>query len=126
MEKTQKGATIWVNLIWILMGVVIAIAAVKLIPLYLDNYTVIGSLEGLRDQQDFTKLKDKEIHKILQKHFTINSVRGIGKDQIIIERAKKTKELVAVNIDYEVREHLFYNIDVILSFNNRLDPREAQ
>lgn len=126
MEKTQKGATIWVNLIWILMGVVIAIAAVKLIPLYLDNYNVIGSLDGLRDQQDFTKLKDKDIHKILQKHFTINSVRSIGKDQIIIERAKKTKELVAVNIDYEVREHLFYNIDVILSFNNRLDPREAE
>ena len=124
MRNKQHGATIWVNLIWILMGVVIAIFAVKVIPIYLDNYTVAGSLEGLKSEEGLSQLKDRDILRKLEGYFTINNVRTIGKEKINIEREKR--KLVAINIDYEVREHLFYNIDVILSFKNRLEAQDIK
>jgi hypothetical protein len=127
MQKKQQGATIWVNLVWIIMGVIVAIVGVKLTPIYLDNFTVAGALDGLKSEPDLSKMKDKDIYKVLYKHFVINSVRTIGQDKIKIERNKKQKDkLVAVNIDYEIREHLFYNVDVILTFNNRLDVQDVR
>jgi len=126
MQRKQRGATIWVNLIWLMMGIVIAIVGVKLIPIYLDNYTVIGALEGLEAEQDLKKFKDKDIHRTLEKFFTINNVRHVDKDQIVIERSKKTKELKAVHIDYEVRQPLFYNVDVVVSFANEMLVRDAK
>lgn len=124
MRKKQGGATIWVNLIWIMMGVVIAIFSVKVIPIYLDNYTVAGSLEGLKAEEGLSKLKDREIRRKLSDFFTINNVRTISPDQIVIEREKR--KLVAIKVDYEVREHLFYNIDLMLKFENRLEAKDIR
>lgn len=121
MHIRQKGATIWVNLIWVLMGVSIAVIGLKVIPVYLDSYTVTGALDGLKSQPDLAKLKDKDIHKILEKQFQINSVRHIKKDHILIQRNKKSKKLENIQINYEVREHLFYNVDLVLTFKNHLD-----
>ena len=54
----------------------------------------------------------------MTKFYTINNVRSEGASNIKIERTPKKTQ---VNIDYEVRVPLVYNIDVVMSFNNQLD-----
>ena len=127
MRNKQRGATIWINLIWLVIIMFLGIVGVKIVPYYLDNYTVAGALEGLNRESDLEKLGNKQIHTRLGKQFTINGIRNIEKDEIVIERNKT--RLIAVNIDYEIREHLFFNVDIMLTFKNRLDvsgPREAK
>ena len=121
MHHKQKGATIWVTLIWIIMGVAVAVVSVKLIPIYLDNFTIAGALEGMEREQGLPEMKNKEILSRLNKHLLINNVRSLDKENIKIVRKKG--KVIAIDIDYEARENLFYNVDAVVSFKNHLDVK---
>ncbi len=119
MRKRQYGATLWGNILIILIAVTVGILVVKLSPIYVDSFTVKGAVDALAQEENIAKMKDRQILEQLQKHFIINNVRNFNMENVVMEREKT--RLVAINVDYEVREHLFYNIDVVLSFKNRLE-----
>ena len=50
--------------------------------------------------------------------YMVNNVRSEGPQNIVIDR--KSKSLL-VKIDYENRANLFYNIDIVMRFQNHLD-----
>jgi hypothetical protein len=53
----------------------------------------------------------------------VNNVRSDGPQNIVIDRRSKT---LLVSIDYENRVNLFWNIDVITSFQNHLDGERPE
>ncbi len=109
------------------LGWLMAIAAVgfvltcsfKMGPVYLDNRFVIGALQSLADSEsELKQLSNGAIRAKLSKMFQINNIRGDVTKQVKIVREQNR---VLVNIDYETRVKLFYNIDVVMTFNNQLD-----
>ena len=106
-------------LLIIVIGGVSVTCAFKIAPAYLDNRFVVAALRALGDGT--TPLEDmttNEITSDLKKKFALNNVRGDPVEAFEIEREN---DKVMVTVNYEVRTHLFYNLDVVIAFENVLD-----
>lgn len=107
-------------------ALVIAIAgffllfAFKVIPLYAENRYVESALRSLENSgEKLEQMTDAEITKKLNNFYMINNVRSEGPTKNI--KIERESEKALVTVDYETRVPLFYNIDLVLSFQNHLD-----
>lgn len=107
-------------------ALVIAIAgffilfAFKVIPLYAENRYVESALRSLENGgEKLEQMTDAEISKKLNNFYMINNVRSEGPTKNI--KVVRESEKALVTVDYETRVPLFYNIDLVLSFQNHLD-----
>jgi hypothetical protein len=106
----------WLILILIVGGM--ATMAVRTVPHYIDFYTMVSVVEALPKNRVHVMSKQK-IRESLKKRFKINNIREFDLTKIVaIERKRGA---TALTLEYEIREHLFYNVDVVLSFNKRFD-----
>lgn len=107
-------------------ALVIAIAgffvlfAFKVIPLYAENRYVESALRSLEaGGEKLEQMTDAEIAKKLNNFYMINNVRSEGPTKNI--KVERESEKALVTVDYETRVPLFWNIDLVLSFENHLD-----
>ncbi len=116
--RRQRGMAMiqWLILVLIVGGT--ATMAIRTVPHYIDFYTMVSVVEALPKNEVHVMSKQK-IRDSLKKRFKINNIREFDLNKIVaIERKRGA---TAVTLEYEIREHLFYNIDVVLSFNKRFD-----
>ena len=116
--RRQRGMALvqWMILFLIVGGT--ATVAIRTIPHYIDFYTMVSVVEALPKNQVHVMSKQK-IRDSLRKRFKINNIRDVDLAKVVgIERKRGE---TALTLDYEVREHLFYNIDLIMSFSKRFD-----
>ncbi|MBL4608913.1 MAG: DUF4845 domain-containing protein [Pseudomonadales bacterium] len=118
MIKHQRGASGLSILFTIIIIVFFAGTGLKLTPVYLDNYTIKGALDGLEEHPGITKMSKSKIKSLLLKQLRINNVHNVKKEGIVV---KKEKGRLTVNIDYEVRLGLVQNIDLLVSFENQFE-----
>ncbi|MDO8342245.1 MAG: DUF4845 domain-containing protein [Cellvibrio sp.] len=94
--------------------------AFKVIPLYAENRYVESALRSLETGgEQLEQMTDAEIKSKLGKFYTINNVRSIGPTESI--KVERDSENALVTVDYETRVPLFWNIDLVVSFQNHLD-----
>jgi hypothetical protein len=94
--------------------------AFKVVPLYAENRYVESALRSLQTGgEKLEQMTDAEINKKLTNFYMINNVRSPGPTKNI--KIQRESEKVLVTVDYETRVPLFYNIDLVLSFQNHLD-----
>lgn len=94
--------------------------AFRVVPLYAENRYVVSGLKSLQDGGNLlTDMTDAEIKKKLANFYMINNVRSEGPTKNLdIDRSNNK---IIVMVDYETRVNLFYNIDLVLFFENHLD-----
>lgn len=101
--------------------------AFKVVPLYAENRYVESALRSLETGgEKVEQMTDAEIKKKLGNFYMINNVRSEGPTKNI--KIDRRSEDLLITIDYETRVPLFYNIDLVLSFQNHLDssrPRQC-
>lgn len=114
----QKGLSAfgWLVVIF-LFGVALTIAY-AIIPAYYDNTLVADGLKSVGSSPDVQSLSREQVVGRLRNYFDLNGVRGEPTKNIKVTRRS---EGMVVNIDYEVRENIFGNIDVVMRFENQLD-----
>lgn len=116
--RRQRGMALAQLMILILIVGGTATVAIRTIPHYIDFYTMVSVVEALPENQVHVMSKQK-IRDSLRKRFKINNIRDLDIAKVVgIERKRGA---TALTLDYEVREHLFYNIDLIMSFSKRFD-----
>ncbi|HCS65323.1 MAG TPA: DUF4845 domain-containing protein [Cellvibrio sp.] len=94
--------------------------AFKVIPLYAENRYVESALRSLETGgEQLEQMTDAEIKSKLGKFYTINNVRSVGPTESI--KVERDSENALVTVDYETRVPLFWNIDLVVSFQNHLD-----
>jgi hypothetical protein len=94
--------------------------AFKVVPLYAENRYVESALRSLETGADkLDEMTNAEITSKINKFYTINNVRSLGPVENI--KIDRESERILVTVDYETRVPLFYNIDLVLSFQNHLD-----
>jgi hypothetical protein len=116
IPQRQRGMSKWGWLIAIALAVGAVTTALKLGPHYVDFRMVQGVLERLPAGQVHKSMSRKQIQDHFAKQFRVESFRIPLKDVLKINRDREQTQL---DINYEVREHLFYNIDVVLSFSEQ-------
>ncbi len=117
--RRQQGMTAIGWLLVLMVGGFFVLLVLKLGPIYMENYTIKTALMALKNEPGVEKQSSKDIRQALMSRLDINYVTTLPKDAIDISR--KTGGNKWVDITYEVREHLFYNVDVVLSFSDEVE-----
>jgi hypothetical protein len=114
----QRGMT---PIGWILVFLLIAfftLIALKLVPIYLDSFTVGSVISDLKKEPGIAAKTPREVLSMIEKRLDINMVKGVKADDIFIE---KVGDSMTISAEYEVRENLMGNVDLVVSFNKSVE-----
>jgi hypothetical protein len=113
----QRGS-MYSTMIMVVLIALFFTAALKLVPAYLDNNVIVNAMEGMAEDNDMAKLQIGEIRSNLMRTLNTNDIRGFDATQVKIV-SEGSQEFVDIN--YETRIPLFYNIEAVVKFQNRFD-----
>jgi hypothetical protein len=120
--QKQRGLTM---ISWVFVLAIVAFCGMfvfRVVPMYAENMYVTNALKSLVEPGVQLKdMSDSEIKKKINNFYMVNNVRSPGPQNIVIDR--KTHPLL-ITVDYENRANLFWNIDVVASFQNHLDAEQ--
>ncbi len=114
----QRGMT---PIGWVLVFLLIAffaLIALKLVPIYLQSFSVGSVISDLKDEPGIGAMTSREITSLVTKRLDVNMVTGVNAEDIYVERLGSTKKIIA---DYEVREGMLGNVDVVVSFKKSVE-----
>ena len=75
-------------------------------------------MEGIISNNDFEAMSMSEIRSALQRSMVTNSIRDFETSNVVLTREGDDS---FVDINYESRVPLFYNIEIVVVFENRFD-----
>jgi len=114
----QEGMTFigWM----IVLGLIafFALLVLRLVPAYLENMEVVGSLKSLRQEPFVTDHTPLEIRRLMEKRFDMNAVTNAKLSDIHVE---KKKGWMKVRVTYEVRIPILGNVDAVTRFDDAVE-----
>lgn len=115
-RKYQRGASIWMILLMVIVLGFGAIFALKLIPIYIESYKIDKAMQGTMTG-DVANQSVRNIKEALLRRLDIDDVRRIVernyRDYVTIS---KKGGGVTLAVDYEAEEHLFGNLYIVARF----------
>jgi len=112
----QRG----ISAIGLLSGLLALVAVVTLVlrlgPHYID-WQAMKSVIGDLPPSEVHTMSKSEIRETLQKRFRINSLRDFDLREILAIERQKTGTTLSIN--YERRESIVANADVVLTFSDK-------
>ncbi len=119
MKQQQQGMTAIGFILIIGMIAFFTAIGVKLIPMYIEYYSVTSILKTIQSEPETASRSTAEIEDTILKRFSINEIHRVTKDDITIT---KEGNKIIIEIAYEARVPLFGNIDIIGDFkDNRVE-----
>ena len=117
---TQSGRTLVGTLVMVLALLLLVVMAMRIVPVYLENYNIKQSIDSLKNlDQSFFSLDPMANVDVLKSklmgQFDINGIEDIKKEQIIIEPT--TPGSYKVSLHYTVIKSLVSNISLLFDFN---------
>lgn len=114
----QRGMTLLSFLFAIAIAGIIGTLALRLIPVYLNHFKVVASLEALKNQPDWTASSREQIIGMLQKRWDIDSVDGLTPRDVVVAKTGRTTQ---VRVVYDVTKPFFHNIDLVIHFDEVIE-----
>lgn len=121
--QQQRGMGYWGWLLIIaLLGFALTCVS-KMAPAYVDARYVNEGLKSLGQNPNLENMTTGQIKKELNRFFQVNNVRGEPTKSVQVVRGAKGS---VVSINYELRQPLIYNVDVVMKFNKQLDTAKPE
>ncbi len=117
-KNKQKGLTGISIMVMLVAIAFIAVIFLKIMPIYFDAFKVGDVVAAMKDERGLGDKPNNEIAKMILKRLDVNMVTDVTKEDILVERAKN---IVYIDIEYEVRKPMFGNLDVIISFKKSVE-----
>ncbi|WP_303291341.1 DUF4845 domain-containing protein [Marinobacter sp. SS5-14b] len=115
--KHQQGSALTMMIVALFFGGLLTLA-LKLGPAYLDDFTIQEALENLENTEGLSKMGPAQVRGVINKQLSVNNVRGFDAKNITVE---KDGDSVLLNVDYEVRNNLFGNVDTVVHFQHEYE-----
>src|SRR6056297_1681987 len=100
MFSNQRGITLIGFLIVLAAALFVAYIAMKLVPIYLNHYSVVTSIKSLAAEPDAADMSDSRLRDRLSRKFMTSYVKHVTVRDIEIVRSTG----IEVIAEYEVRE----------------------
>lgn len=114
MKKFQTGMSPVSVLFLICISAFAVVVTFKLVPHYIDYYTLKKVYQDVNERESLDNMSPQQILSAIDKRLTVNAVDHFKpKDSSIL--SKETGKM-QVGFDYEITEHLFGNVSVIIAF----------
>ena len=114
----QAGMSYFGWLIAIGLAGVIVVVGLRLMPIYLEYFTVKTTLENVAAEAGVSKKSKRYIWDRIEKRFDVNDVTGIKIDNLTIEI--DNNNMATLRIAYEKRSKLIGNLDVVAVFDTQV------
>lgn len=119
----QRGISMIGWAVILLVAVVLGTAALRMVPVYLEHNTITSMIKSLLQDSKTALMSPREVREALSKRFTINQVDVINVNDLIIT---KDGGILKVSTDYEVREPMFYNVSIVMTFQDEFSKDVRQ
>lgn len=122
LHKQQQGLTM-ISWLVILSAIGFAVfIALKILPIYLNGYNSYSAVESMEKERGLGTKSLAQVKEMLWRRLDINMVSNITKNDIYVTKGKGE---IIIEIDYEVRENVMGNLDVIAHFNKSVSVSTA-
>ncbi len=119
--KRQRGITMLGVFIVMAIGLFLGLFALKIIPEYLEHWTVAQIAEDTRAQPEILAQKKAKIYDHLNRAYRQNNLWDLkAEDTVVLERQGRSKSY-SLNVKYEKRIPFFHNIHLITAFDTTED-----
>ncbi|MBL4569734.1 MAG: DUF4845 domain-containing protein [Alcanivorax sp.] len=119
----QRGISMIGWVVILLIAVVLGTAAMRMVPAYMEHNTISSSIKSLMQDSKIALMSPREVSDALSKRFTINQVNVINANDLVIT---KDGGILKISTDYEVREPLFYNVSIVMTFQEEFSKDVRQ
>ena len=113
MKRTQGGMTMLGFLITLSVVILFLFCGMKIVPMYIEFYSVKKALASIANEQSASASSKDAIRALFARHLKIDYVKIIKPDMLKIETTDAGFNLI---VDYERREELVANLDVVGKF----------
>ena len=96
-------------------GLFVVLTALKVVPLYIESYTVKSVLESLDERAAIHQSTPVQVRGWIRKGLKMNGIQDLPEDAV---RVRRKGAFLAAKINYERRIDFLGNIDMVLSFEN--------
>lgn len=120
-KQKQQGMTFIGMLFTMALVIFAALLVMRIVPVYLQHYSVMQSIKGLNSIPVSSLSGDSYgdvdvLRSRLNKYFEINGIDSLKPEQIEIVPDGTNKFIV--KLKYQVMKPLFYNIHLLFDFND--------
>ena len=113
MKRKQGGMTMLGFLITLSVVILFLFCGMKIVPMYIEYYSVKKALASIANEQSASATSKDAIRALFARHLKIDYVKIIKPEMLKIETTESGYNLV---VDYERRESLIANLDVVGKF----------
>ena len=117
-KRKQQGASFFSILIVLIVAGIFFTVGFKLYPAYVDYATIDSVLTDVIEDREQLRQNPRQMRSNFNKKFRINQVKLPEKDSLLIT---KEKGVVRLELDYEVRIHMFKNVDAVVKFEKQYE-----
>ena len=114
MKRTQGGMTMLGFLITLSVVILFLFCGMKIVPMYIEYYSVKKMLATISGNPEAASASKDKIRGLFAKSLQIDYVKIIKPEMLKIETTEAGYNLV---VDYERRESLIANLDVVGKFH---------
>ncbi len=114
----QRGWSLWSLLSTLVTVLVLGTLAVRLLPVYVDHNMVITVSRSIMESRDTANLSQGQFRREVSLSLRINNISEVDPDSVTLVRAGGD---LSVRINYERRVPLFRNIELLVSFDDRVE-----
>ncbi len=114
----QRGITLLGFIVVLAVVGFFAFLAMRLFPVYSEYYSVVTAMKGLQGEPGVGQMTPEKIRDLLNRRFYISYVESVKPNHVKITRSGTGYNL---NIKYEVRKPLAYNLDFVAMFDKTVE-----
>lgn len=122
LKKRQHGLTMFGFLFVAVVLVMIAMLGMKLVPAYIEFFSVKKILAGMAQESDLRSKSNAEIRSDFSKRANAGYVTVVKPEDLSINRSGGVP---VISADYEYRTKLVGNISLVVDFSASSDPSAA-
>jgi Tfp pilus assembly major pilin PilA len=116
-DGRQRGMTVIGMLLLLVVIGFIALVAMKVVPMYIQYYTIKSTIESVRKEPQIAQMTQTDIQNAIQKRFDIGYVDKITARDLKIRNDRSGRVLDLV---YQDERALFYGLFVVLKIDEAI------
>lgn len=122
LKKQQHGLTMFGFLFVAVVLVVVAMLAMKLLPAYIEFFSVKKVLATMGQESDLRSKSNAEIRDDFTRRASVAYVTVVKPEDLSVDRSSGTP---VISVAYEFRTKLVGNVNLVVDFSASSDPNAA-
>jgi predicted membrane protein len=120
--QQQRGLTMFSFLFFAVVFIAIAMLAMKLVPAYIEFFSVKKILATMGQDADLKSKTNADIRNDFSKRASVGYVTVVKPEDINV---KRQAGVPVISVEYEFRTKLVGNVSLVVDFSASSDPNAA-